>query len=212
MTDLYLTLVVAISGFICINAMEQDNRRIVYIAKPLTTLLIITLAVLNANRGGNWGGTSIAILVGLVFSVGGDIFLMLPNDQFMPGMACFAAAQISYIVGFSWGQAFWGLPLLLVALLVYGVYIYSMLAEKLDSLRIPIIIYITLILVMAWRAILYASNTDMAGAWTAGLGALFFVASDSLLALNRFSKPIHHHPTWVLTTYYVAQWLIAISL
>jgi len=211
-TDLYLTLIVAISGFVCINAMERDNRRLVYIAKPLTTLLIIVLAVINASRTGNWGGTSIAILIGLVFSVAGDIWLMLPNDHFVTGMASFAAAQLSYIIGFSWGQRFWGLPLLILALVLYGAYIYSLLAEKLDSLRIPIIIYVTLILTMAWRGILFATNTDLAGAWTAGLGAVFFVASDSLLALNRFNKPIPHHSIWVLATYYIAQWLIAISL
>ncbi|MGB3713941.1 MAG: lysoplasmalogenase family protein, partial [Candidatus Promineifilaceae bacterium] len=42
-------------------------------------------------------------------------------------------------------------------------------------------------------------------------GAIFFVISDTALAFNRFNAPIAQASLIVLATYYLAQWLIALS-
>lgn len=54
----------------------------------------------------------------------------------------------------------------------------------------------------------HASRTTNAAA----LGAALFVASDALLAIDRFRTPIPAAPLWVLSTYWLAQWGIAQSV
>jgi alkenylglycerophosphocholine/alkenylglycerophosphoethanolamine hydrolase len=44
------------------------------------------------------------------------------------------------------------------------------------------------------------------------LGATLFVLSDSALAINRFVRPFKAVHAVVLSTYYAAQWLIALSV
>jgi uncharacterized membrane protein YhhN len=46
----------------------------------------------------------------------------------------------------------------------------------------------------------------------AAIGAALFVASDSLLAVNRFSARIPNEQVWIMGTYVPAQVLIALSV
>ena len=78
-------------------------------------------------------------------------------------------------------------------------------------LMVPVLIYMLVILVMAWRAIEYARQYPSPGPLAAALGALLFVISDSALALNRFARPFRAAQALVLGTYFLAQWLIALS-
>jgi uncharacterized membrane protein YhhN len=63
---------------------------------------------------------------------------------------------------------------------------------------------------MAWQAAerWYAARMTAAAA----VGAVFFVLSDSALAIDRFVTPFHAAPSVVMTTYILAQWLIAASI
>jgi uncharacterized membrane protein YhhN len=80
------------------------------------------------------------------------------------------------------------------------------------ALRLPVTAYATVLLVMAAQASARALVVGDRMAWAAAIGAVFFVASDSLLALRRF-RPGFVCPGWsVLVTYYLAQWLIALSV
>src|SRR5213080_3500470 len=42
-----------------------------------------------------------AILIGLVFSLAGDVFLMLPRARFVAGLTSFLAAHIAYLFAFA---------------------------------------------------------------------------------------------------------------
>jgi len=44
------------------------------------------------------------------------------------------------------------------------------------------------------------------------MGAVLFIVSDSVLAWNRFRKKFQNAQTVILSTYYAAQWLIALSV
>ena len=59
-----------------------------------------------------------------------------------------------------------------------------------------IVICLMLIMALLQRSMFYA------------LGALFFVISDFLLAWNMFVHPIPHAGIFILSTYYLAQWLL----
>jgi uncharacterized membrane protein YhhN len=79
-------------------------------------------------------------------------------------------------------------------------------------MKLPVVIYMLVILLMAWQALSRWMGTGQAGSAPAFCGALLFTASDSVLALNRFRGRIRHAQFYILSTYFTAQWLIALSI
>jgi uncharacterized membrane protein YhhN len=185
-------------------------RVLVYVAKPLATLVILALAALAAPeadpRVARW------ILIGLAFSLAGDVLLMLPSDRFAAGLASFLLAHLCYIAAFTrqagFQLALWALLPLLIAV---GL-VYRRLSPGLGSLRIPVIVYIGVIVLMVWQALGRCAVIPGAGPLLAAAGAVLFAISDSALELARFQGgfPIRH--IIVYGSYFAAQWLIALSL
>jgi uncharacterized membrane protein YhhN len=188
----------------------RGPRALVYLAKPLATLLILALA-LSAPPGvdprvARW------IVAGLLFSLAGDVLLMLPSDRFAAGLASFLVAHVCYIAAFTAEAGFQAAPLVLAPLLVAVGLVYRKLAPGLGNLRIPVLVYIGVIVVMAWQALARCAVVPGAGPVLAAAGALLFATSDSALALARFRKPFPGSQALVYGTYFTAQWLIALSL
>ncbi len=192
-------------------AIWGGSRQVIYVAKPLTTGLILLLAL--TSPGALVNRYKLAVGVGLVWSLAGDVFLMVPGDYFLPGLGSFFLAHVAYLVALTSGArlgARWepllvaaGLEAVLLPLIWPGVPV---------GLRLPVTAYATVLLVMAAQASARALVVANRMAWAAAVGAVFFVASDSLLALRRF-RPGFVCPGWsVLVTYYLAQWLIALSV
>ncbi len=201
---------IAISAAINIWCEYGGIRRGVYFFKPLTTTLIITLAVFSGEPISVSYKT--LIVMGLVFSLAGDVFLMLPTDQFIAGLGSFLVAHIFYIVAFgteSEGTILW-LPLL--PLVAYGIIMMAILWPYLGSTKGPVIAYMIVILMMAWLALSRWQGSDQDGVELAGIGATLFVISDSLLAVNRFRKSFAPMRLMVLSTYFTAQTFIALSI
>lgn len=202
-----LTILAAVSAAIHIHAEYRGPRRNIYIFKPLTVLLIITIALQPEPSVYRY-----MILAGLLFSLAGDIFLMLPSDRFVSGLVSFLIAHIFYIAAFTFDGA--RRPSLLTALplLLYGGFMLRLLLPTLGRMKLPVIIYMLAILLMVWQAWNRCVNSDVAGSGQAFAGASLFAASDSILALNRFRKPFRSARLLILTSYFAAQWLIALSI
>jgi len=210
MPTLILTLFTVISALLHIRAEYRGPRKHVYIFKPLTTILIL----LNAVQLG-WADSSLhkyAILAGLIFSLAGDVFLMLPSDRFIAGLVSFLTGHIFYIVAFTSGTGFSFSLLSLLPFAIYGAAMFSILAPHTGKMKLPVSAYIAVILVMAWQACARWGQTRGTGALLAFLGASLFVISDSVLALDRFRGKFKAARLLTLVTYFSAQWLIALSL
>jgi uncharacterized membrane protein YhhN len=188
----------------------RGPRALVYAAKPLATLLILALALAAPPgvdpRVARW------IVAGLVFSLAGDVLLMLPSDRFSAGLASFLVAHVCYSFAFSAEAGFQSAPFVLAALLVAVGLVYRQLAPGLGAMRIPVIVYIAVIVVMAWQALARCAVVPGAGPPLAAAGALLFAASDAVLALARFRAPFPGSQALVYGAYFTAQWLIALSL
>jgi uncharacterized membrane protein YhhN len=184
----------------------KPTRTQVYIFKPLTTILIILIALLGDASVYKW-----LIVAGLIFCLGGDVFLMLPPRYFVMGLGSFLAGHWFYIAAFTAGiggiYSWWGAPLLL-----FGGGVYWLLHPHLGKMRGPVIAYIVTILLMAWQALGRWSLKGGEEALWAALGAVSFVISDAVLALDRFRASFKAARVIVLTTYWTAQWLIALSV
>lgn len=182
----------------------------VYLCKPLTTVLLFLAAVVPPRLTD--GRYTAGIACGLLASLAGDIFLMLPGDQFLAGLLCFLVAHLAYLLAFTAGVPFGQSPWLLLPLGAAAVGLLVLLWPGLGRMKGPVVVYSAVILVMVWQAGARALALPSEGATLAAAGAVLFMASDSLLALNRFRGKWSLAQAQVMVTYVAAQALIALSV
>ena len=204
-----LTLLAILSAALHIRAEYHGPRYHVYLFKPLTMVFILLIAVLTGKP--DFSRYKYAIIAGLLFSLAGDVFLMLPSDRFVAGLVSFLFAHLFYITAFTSGTGF-GFSWRLLPCVIYGIFMFSILAPYLGKMKWPVVVYMVVILVMAWQAWEQWRQTEQSAALLALLGAILFVVSDSALAVNRFRGQYKSAPAVVLSTYFAAQWLIARSV
>lgn len=205
-----LTVLAALSAILHIRAEYFGPPYQIYIFKPLTMLFIISIGLLA--REAVSARYKTLVIIGLLFSLAGDVFLMLPVDMFIAGLVSFLIAHLFYIAAFGaghWRRLSWWSPWLFVA---YGIVIFAILAPHLGAMTLPVIIYLLAIMTMAWRAEERWYQTRTRGALLALVGAILFVASDSTLALDKFRATFEAARLITLGTYFTAQWLIALSI
>ncbi|QTN30115.1 sterol desaturase family protein [Rhodoferax sp. AJA081-3] len=180
--------------------------------KPLTMLIAIAFVATRARSIGATGQFDILLMVALVFSLIGDVFLMLPGNYFIPGLASFLVAHIFYIALFRQGQTWFPSKKALVSVLAVGVVMYGIVWGGLGDpvLKAAVAAYVGVISLMAAQAIGRATvqGSQDAGAGWVALGACVFMVSDSLIAINKFVTPVALSSLWILATYYAAQLLI----
>jgi len=205
-----LSLLVLGSAALNIRAEYRVHRRQVYLFKPLTTVLILLIAARAI------GPTSplykCLIIAGLGCSLAGDVFLMLPADRFVASLVSFLAAHLCYIAAFSLDTSPCAAMWSLAPFLVYVIIMSGILLPHLGKMRVPILVYELVIVAMAWRALGRWAATGEVGPLLAFIGALLFVISDSALAINRFVGKYRGAQALILSTYFCAQWLIALSV
>ncbi len=152
------------------------------------------------------------MLIAIVFSCLGDILLMLEN-KFVLGLGSFLLAHISYIFAFlidNKGFVFNKKDRLLAALLIValGIGFIFYLSPYLGSLKIPVTIYSATILTMLlttlnrWKTVRFDSFQ-----WVF-MGAILFVISDGMIAVNKFAQPFPFAGLLIMLTYGVGQYLI----
>lgn len=190
--------------------LDAAQRWQTYVFKPLATLLVAALALSHpaASPDYRW-----AVVAGLAFSTAGDIFLMLPRDRFVAGLVSFLAAHLFYIFAFSIGVPFPAAPLLWLPYIAAGGIVVTIVwAGVPPAMRGAVIAYVLVIAAMAGQATGRWQALGGERALAAALGAALFVASDSMLAINRFRAPFRAERVLVLGSYWMAQLLIALSI
>lgn len=117
------------------------------------------------------------------------------------GVAAFTGAHLLYLWAFGLRPLRPGLLLLVApALLLYT----GVLLQHLPPDMAPALVTYSLVLAsMLWRG--------LARGGSARWGALLFTLSDSVLAWDAFAQSLPHARLMVMTTYYAAQLLIALS-
>ena len=212
-TAILLSPLIFLAALLAIYGDSCGPRRAHYVGKPLATILITALALTRAP--GAPRDYALAIIVGLLCSLAGDIFLMLPGDRFIAGLVAFLLAHLAYIVAFVMAPGTALGPrtaLIFVPLIAYGALIFRILAPHLGRLRLPVPAYLLVIVVMDGFALERWRATGTANTALAALGAILFVISDTFLAWNRFIARFRSAQALILGTYFAAQWLIALSL
>ena len=204
-----LIFLTTISAFLY-NYTNSLNSKLKYLFKPLTTILVIAIAGFQQYESQNLYGY--LIIAGLVFSLLGDIFLMLPKDKFVQGLASFLMAHIFYIVAFSSGFGpFLEIGYLIPAVIYTSVFLWILL-PKTGKMKIPVLIYALVLMIFLWQALGRFYYLGNQASLFIIIGAVLFVISDTILAYSKFVKNIRMSATLIHTTYWGAQVFIALSI
>lgn len=186
--------------------------------KPMVmaiAIVYVAACALSMGAKGIFGTKTHTLLqISLLFSLGGDVFLMLPGDYFIPGLASFLVAHVFYFVIFRDGHAWFPHKGALGVVLAFGAAMYAVLWSHLPdpALKAAVAAYVTVICLMAGQAIGRAIVQGDASARWVAVGACIFMASDSMIAINQFLTPVPLAGFWILFTYYAAQILIVHNL
>jgi len=157
---------------------------------------------------------------GLVFSLAGDVFLMLPEQRFIAGLVAFLLAQVAYVIGLNTTP----LPMTVVTIIILVIVglvstrIFLRISQGLvatgnSKLRVPVLVYSIVISLMLFSALLafVRPSWSPGAALLVGLGAVLFFLSDSLLAWNKFVNPLKNGGLVVIITYHIGQVLITLG-
>ncbi len=191
-------------------AVATESPRLRRISKPAAMLALLVWFT----QQGAWQGVLWWFGMGLVLSLIGDIFLLLPVFLFPAGALSFLTAHVFYIVGLNQTlPAVTWQNLLLVAAVAVVVFLFarkffrSLKRRHSKRLKALIIVYMLGISIMLLSALLTPLRPGWptaAAAWTV-TGALLFVISDSTLAWNKFIRPLKYGSLLVMVTYLLGQ-------
>jgi uncharacterized membrane protein YhhN len=188
-------------------AVAQGNKLVEYVCKLAVMVALVGVAVAlhpaHADR-------RVWFVAALVLSLLGDVFLMLPTDLFVAGLASFLLAHIAYVVGFridGASAAAWAVAAVCVLAVdaVVGRPVLTAVRRRHPDLMVPVVAYMLVISAMVSAAVATAVALAVAGA------VLFFV-SDTLIAWNRFVGSRAWMPLAIIVTYHVGQTGLVLSL
>ena len=156
------------------------------------------------------------LLIGLIFCLGGDVFLALPQERmFLCGLVSFLLGHVLYVVGFFYvaDVSYWTGIGCLAGLLVSGL-VFGWLRPHLGSMLIPVIAYIVVITMMVVGAWTVLGDTRLSGFGRLLVfsGAVSFSLSDLFVARDRFFKSEFANRLIGLPMYYGGQFLLAFSV
>ncbi|WP_096270851.1 lysoplasmalogenase [Paucisalibacillus globulus] len=201
-------IIISVIGYL-IFAIHFNYKVYKYIWKPGTMVLIILLAI---TESGLSSAFSYLVLFALLFSLFGDVFL-LREEWFVHGLASFLIAHILYSIGivvafdlrFTFTTSSLLIILMMIAILFFLILQPNVRKNGGWVLLLAIAGYITVITTMVGLSIM----TGVSILITASI--LFFI-SDAVLAFNKFVKKFQLADYIVMSTYFIAQLLFAISL
>lgn len=192
-------------------AVSKNSQRLETIAKPAVMIFLFLWLYASTGLQGNafWFG------LGILFALVGDVLLMLSFDRFfLLGLVAFLFTHIVYIIGFRDSLTFSSIwSLLLLAVIAINVsrllrrIMSAMRAKGEDKRVLPVAIYGTVMAVMLYAAMatIYDRNWNTSAAFFASLGGFLFVASDVILAWNKFVAPVKNGTVWNIALYHLGQ-------
>ena len=167
---------------------------------------------------GHWNRFHSMIIIALIFSWIGDITLQLTQFQesfFLVGRGSFLITQLIYMVAFfitpGKNTLFFRKIYLLIPVALYGWGILWLLSAGLGDMKLPVTVYTLVILSMLLAAVNREKKVNRQSFLLVLAGAILFVLSDSMIAINKFSQPFELARIAILSSYFTAQYLIALG-
>jgi len=175
------------------------------VSKPLIILTLFVLYYFSAEQRNNW------YLLALFFSFLGDVFLLDKTGYFLLGIVSFLITQILFIkLIISQLRKVHANHIIITMLpfVVYFTVLISTIKENLTEFLIPVVIYGIAISFFGMVSLLNYFINKSKRSIVLLIGAVLFIASDSMIALNKFHEPRIIYPVAIMITYIFAQYLI----
>ena len=189
-------------------ALWKKWLRLEYLTKPAVMIILFLWLWISTGLS----GASLWFGLGILLSLTGDVLLMISLDRFfLAGLMVFLLAHAAYLVGFNIIPipeiSAWGFVLAVMVGLGGTRAIRRILAAPVANMRIPIIIYGTVISLMLLSAMLKLTDItwNATAAALVSLGAFLFYISDIILAWNKFVSPIQHGRIYNIGAYHLGQ-------
>lgn len=201
--------------YLVIEALDISQAKIV--VKPLICMILAGYLVSNTRLGGNFNKL---VFAGLFFSLIGDIALIFAGKGgtfFLLGLGAFLLAHISYAMAFfrdykynPAGSKTLGHVMVFV-MAIFTIAFYFWLRPYLNEMKIPVMAYMVIISIMVITAAYRYGRVNDVSFQLIFAGAIFFIISDSLLAINMFVQPFLYSGIFIMATYMIAQYLITMG-
>ncbi|MDX9751675.1 MAG: lysoplasmalogenase [Flavobacteriales bacterium] len=199
-------------------AQMHGLRTMEYVCKPLLMAVLSSWFYFNSRRVGD--RFTLLIQAGLFFALVGDVMLMLAHrDQFLflVGLGAFLMTQLCYTFAFAQNIAdnHAGSGVLVSWVLAVGIgafgffFGWGLLPLVEDAMALPVGAYLTAITAMGVAAGFRYRRTFPRSFLLVLVGALLFIASDAVLATDRFVRNVPHADWSIMLTYGIGQFLIA---
>ena len=196
-------------------AVYTNNETLRYISKPLLMPLLLVFFIFQtkifASSLKKW------IILALLFSWTGDVLLMFESTNsnfFIFGLAAFLIAHVFYILFYenvirkegSNKNYWWFLPVI-----IYYIALIYILSPNLGDMKLPVRIYGIVISYMLIQALQTGRIKNPGAATLMITGAVLFITSDSILAINKFYESFEYAGIAIMLTYGIAQLLITLG-
>lgn len=180
-------------------------RPVIFLTKPLCMVILIYLWLVPFCRrlGGRGGEVQLLAALALLFSLVGDIFLMVDRDGFfLYGLGSFLFTHLHYI------RIFWKIQ-------KGGFYSFRGVVAGGGGFGLAMVLFAPYAGRMVWAIGLYAAvisamfacSFSCPSAWVR-VGAGLFVLSDFIIAYDKFLHPVVGDRVWIMSTYLLAQCFI----
>jgi uncharacterized membrane protein YhhN len=184
--------------FIVLLPFEPYPGNFVIKAIPAISLAVLAFAAVSGSRGK-------LLFTALLFCAAADIALELAAGKyFVAGLGLFLIAHIFFIITFSRDFKFQNSRIPIIVLLaVYSIMMAFILTPSLKEMAIPVYAYITALTLVGVFASLRSVKNDFTL-----YGAISFIVSDSVLAINKFMMSVAAADYVIMVTYYLSLFLI----
>jgi uncharacterized membrane protein YhhN len=212
---------ISLYAFYVISALNLINQlvKIEWLDMATKPLLMVPLLIYYlTSRTGKTDTLTMLICGALIFSWMGDVLLMLQAENemlFTAGLIAFLTAHILYMMGYikakgrSDGKSYaFFVRSRIMFLMFTGVALLYILYPVLGDLRIPVTVYTAVIISMGIAALLRRGYTNEKSFVSVYGGAVLFILSDSVLAINKFLSPVVYADLIIMASYIIAQFMI----
>lgn len=185
--------------------------------KPLICVILMGYLYSKTRLYGNF---SKLIFTGLFFSLAGDIALLFAGNGgnfFLIGLAAFLIAHVFYSIAFFRDYKYdpqaskkYG-HIMLFVMATFTIAFYVWLRPYLGEMKIPVMAYMVIISTMAILAGYRYQRINLLSFQLIFTGAIFFIVSDALLAINKFVEPFLYAGVFIMASYMIAQFLITMG-
>ncbi|CAL2084772.1 lysoplasmalogenase [Tenacibaculum sp. 190524A02b] len=199
------TLLFLIVAMVDVYAVITQTKIIEMIFKPLLMTTLVIVYLLSVKKPNFW------FVSGLFFSFWGDVFLLDKESFFVFGLGAFLFAHIIYIkitTSFLEKDLTSKMITSAIPFVLLFVGLLYLIIENLGEMLIPVLVYGVTIATFGTAALLnFRQEKSIANSWLL-LGAILFIASDSLIALNNFYTPKHLFDIAIIILYIISQYFI----